>query len=151
MLISCGTRKVQKSVIKENATTEITANEKKDITSNKETNTVINDESNEIEVTPIDTSKALIIGGKTFKNAKVKIVHKKINTTIAEKATVKDLSKHETKAITTVNKQEVKRNVERKSSNLWFLLWLLIPIGLYLLYKFVLKGNPYFNFFLKLF
>ena len=151
LLCSCGTRKVQKSIVKEDTKTEQATTEKKDITSNKETNTVINDESNEIEVTPIDTSKALIINGKTFKNAKVKIIHKKINTTIAEKATVKDLSKYETKAITTVKKQEVKRNVERKSSNLWFLLWLLIPIGLYLLYRFVLKGNPYFNFFLKLF
>ena len=139
LLLSCGTRKVQKSNVKEEVKTEQAVIEKKDIEIKTETKTVVNDQSNEMEITPIDTSKVLIINGKTYKNAKVKIVNRKVNTTIAEKATVKDLSTHETKAIITVKKQEVKRNVERKSNPFTSLLWLLIPALIYAAWKYKFK------------
>lgn len=136
---SCGTRKVQKSSIKEDTKTEQATTEKKDITSNKEINTVINDESNEIEVTPIDTSKVLIIGGKTFKNAKIKIIHKKINTTIAKKETVQDLSTKQTKSLNVSKSQSNTKVVERKSNPFLPLLWLLIPASIYLVWKYKFK------------
>ena len=139
LLSSCGTRKVQKSNVKEEVKTEQAVIEKKDIETKTETKTVINDQSNEMEITPIDTSKVLIINGKTFKNAKVKIVNRKVNTTIAEKATVKDLSTRETKAIITVKKQEVKRDIERKSNTFTSLLWLLIPALIYAAWKYKFK------------
>ena len=139
LLMSCGSRKVEKSVVKENTTTEIATKVVNDITSNTETNTIINDESNEIEVTPIDTSKAIVINGKTFKNAKVKIVNRKSQTAITKKETVRDLSKQETKAIIAVKKQEVKRDIERKSNPFLPLLWLLIPLIGYLVWKYKYK------------
>ena len=139
LLSSCGSRKVQKSNVKEEVKTEQAVIEKKDIETKTETKTVVNDQSNEMEITPIDTSKVLIINGKTYKNAKVKIVNRKVNTTIAEKTTVKDLSTHETKAIVTVKKQEVKRDIERKSNPFTSLLWLLIPALIYAAWKYKFK------------
>ena len=139
LLLSCGTRKVQKSNVKEEVKTEQATTEKKDIETKTETNTVVNEETDEIEITPIDTAKAIIINGKTFKNAIVTLRKKKVNTTIAEKATVKDLSKHETKAITTVKKQEVKRNTERKSNPFLPLLWILLPAIVYAVWKYKFK------------
>lgn len=139
LLMSCGTRKVQKSVIKENTTTEKTTTDKKDIESKTDTKTVINDESSELEITPIDTSKVLVINGKTYKNAKVKIINRKVNTTIAEKATVKDLSKSETKAIIAVKKQTSAKDTERKSNPFLPLLWLLIPASIYAVWKYKYK------------
>ena len=139
ILSSCGTRKVKKTDIKEESKTEQAATKKKDIESKTETNTVINDESNDVEITPIDTSKAIIINGKTYKNAKVKFVNRKSQTAITKKETVRDLSKQETKAIITVKKQEVKRDIERKSNPFLPLLWLLIPAICYLIWKYKYK------------
>ena len=139
ILSSCGVRKVKKSDVKEETKTEQSTTKANDIESKKETNTVINDESNEIEVTPIDTSKAIIINGKSFKNAKIKIINRKIKTKIDAKETVRDLSKQETKAIIAVKKQEVKRDIERKSNPFLPLLWLLIPAIGYLIWKYKYK------------
>ena len=128
LLSSCGTRKVQKSVIKEETKTEQSTTEKKDITIDNQTKTVINEDADEIEVKPIDTSKAIVVNGKTYKNATVTLRKKKVNTVIQNKEIVKDLSVKQTKAIITAKKQEVKRDVERKSNPFLLLLWLLIPV-----------------------
>jgi len=138
-LVSCSTRKVQKSSTKEEAKTEQATTEKKDITAEKEAKTVINDESNEMEITPIDTAKVLIINGKTFKNAKVKILHRKTATNITAKETVKDKTKSENKAITAVKKQATTKDIEKKSNPFLPLLWLLIPAGIYLVWKYKYK------------
>ena len=143
LLNSCGTRKVEKTIVKEETKIEQAATEKKDITSNKETDAIINDESNEIEVTPIDTSKVLIIGGKTFKNAKVKITNRKSQSAIKIKETVKDLSKKETKVVVDKKKDNKKIAIDRKSNPLWNLLWLLIPALLFFGYK-ILKDKLWF-------
>ena len=139
ILSSCGTRKVQKSDVKEETKTEQSTTKANDIESKTETNTVINDESNDVEISPIDTSKAIIINGKTYKNAKVKFLNRKSQTAITKKETVRDLSKQETKAIIAVKKQEVKRDIERKSNPLLPLLWLLIPAIGYLIWKYKYK------------
>jgi len=135
LFMSCGSRKVSKTAVKEEIKTEITATEKKDVETNKEIKTVVNDETDEIEVIPIDTAKVIIINGKTYKNAKVKIVKRKVNTTIAEKATVKDNSVKKADIITTEKAQTKTNDTQRKSNPLLNLLWLLIPAAAYFLYK----------------
>jgi len=133
---SCGVRKVKKTDIKEETKTEQSTTDNKDVETKTETHTVINDESNDVEITPIDTSKAIIINGKSFKNAKVKILNRKIETKIDAKETVKDLSKQETKAVIAIKKQEFKKDLERKSNPFLPLLWLLIPFIGYLIWKY---------------
>ena len=139
LLSSCGTRKVQKSNVKEEVKTEQAVIEKKDIETKTETKTVINDQSNEMEITPIDTSKVLIINGKTFKNAIVTIRKKKVNTTIAEKATVKDNSVIDTRVKNSSKNATKVKNTERKSNPFTSLLWLLIPALIYAVWKYKFK------------
>lgn len=139
LLMSCGTRKTQKSNVKEETKTEQSTTDKKDIEIKTDTKTVINDESSELEITPIDTSKVLIINGKTYKNAKVKITNRKTETKIDAKETVKDLSKSETKAIIAVKKQTRVKDTERKSNPFLPLLWLLIPATIYAVWKYKYK------------
>jgi len=139
LVCSCGTRKVQKSDTKEDTKTEQATTEKKDIETKTETKTVINDETNDFEITPIDTSKVLIINGKIFKNAKVKIVNRKVNTTVAEMSTVKDLSKKTNTIKTDIVKTNKVKKVERKSNPFLTLLWLLIPVIGYLILKYKYK------------
>ena len=139
LLSSCGSRKVQKSNVKEEVKTEQAVIEKKDIETKTETKTVVNDQSNEMEITPIDTSKVLIINGKTYKNAKVKIVNRKVNTTIAEKATVKDNSVIDTRVKNSSKNATKVKNTERKSNPFTSLLWLLIPALIYAAWKYKFK------------
>jgi len=140
LLCSCsGTRKVQKSVVKESLSTEQSTTEKKDIETKTETQTVINDESNEMEVIPLDITKPFLINGKSYFNAKVKLTHRKNKTEITAKEVVKDLSKHETKAIIAVKKQTRVKDIEKKSNPFLPLLWLLIPCLGYLVWKYKYK------------
>ncbi len=139
MMYSCGPRKVQKSIVKEETKTEQATTEKKDITIDNQTKTVINEDADEIEVKPIDTSKAIIVNGKTYKNSIVTLRKKKVNIVIENKEIVKDLSVKTAKAIITAKKQEVKLDLERKSNPFLPLLWLLIPLGLYLIWKYKYK------------
>jgi len=139
LLCSCGSRKVQKSNVKEETKTEQTAKVNNDVETKTETKTVINDESQELEITPIDTAKVLIINGKTYKNAKVKFTTRKAKTEINAKEVVKDKSKSEIKAVTAVKKQTTTKDIEKKSNPFMPLLWLLIPAVLVLIWKYKYK------------
>jgi len=139
LLCSCGTRKVQKSSTKEETKTEVNATVNNDIEKSTQTNTVINDESNEMEVIPLDTTKPLLINGKSYFNAKVKLTHRKAKTEITAKEVVKDLSKHETKAIITAKKQTRVKDTEKKYNPFLPLLWLLIPAAILLVWKYKYK------------
>ena len=139
LLSSCGSRKVQKSVVKENTTTEIATTEKKDLVIDNQTKTVINEDADEIEVKPIDTSKAIIVNGKTYKNAIVTLRKKKVNTVIENKESVKDNSVKIVKVVTETKKDNKDIAVERKSNPFLPLLWLLIPLIGYLVWKYKFK------------
>ena len=139
LCLSCGTRKVQKSSTKEESKTEQATTDKKDITTNKKTKTVINEDADEIEVKPIDTSKTITINGKKYKNAIVTLRKKKVNTVIQNKEIVKDNSVKIAKKASVRNKRTIKKDIERKSNPFLPLLWLLIPAGLYLVWKYKYK------------
>jgi len=139
LLCSCGTRKVQKSSTKEENKIEQSTKINNDIETKTETKTVINDESNEMEIAPIDTAKVLIINGKEFKNAKVKILHRKTDTNITAKETVKDKTTIKNEAVIASKKQTTTKDIEKKSNPFTPLLWLLIPAAIYLIWKYKYK------------
>jgi len=137
---SCGTRKVQKTIIKEETKTEQATTEKKDITIDNQTKTVINEDADEIEVKPIDTSKTITVNGKKYKNAIVTLRKKKVNTIIENKEIVKDNSVKTVKEVTTSKKDNKITAIERKSNPFLPLLWLLIPVAVcYFIWKYKLK------------
>lgn len=141
-LFSCGSRKVEKSKteITEKAKTESTKVDSSTTTTNTQANTKIVDSSqiDEIEIVPIDSTKEMVVNGKTYKNAVLR--HKKtknnktseqlVNKSETKQNSVIEVSKSETEKKTEV---EVK-NIERKSSY-WWLLWFLLLIPIYYVYK----------------
>jgi len=131
----CSSRKVQKSSVKEDVKTEQTISENKDITKHIETNQVINNESNDFEITPIDTSKVVIINGKVYKNAKVKITNRKSQSAIFKKETVKDLSKKQTKVNNSSKKATKVKSTEKKPNIALPLFLILIIIAIYIIWK----------------
>ena len=136
---SCGTRKVQKTIIKEETKTEQATTEKKDISIDNQTKTVINEDAEEIEVKPIDTSKTITVNGKTYKNAIVTLRKKKVNTVIENKEIVKDNTVKTVKIVTESKKDNKAIAIKRKSNPLLPLLWLLIPAIIYAVWKYKYK------------
>lgn len=136
---ACASRKVHKTEVKEQVTVQVTEQVKNDITTSKESNILVNSEENEIEVTPIDTAKVIVINGTSYKNAKVRLIKRKSQSTILEKETVKDLTKTDTRVNISSKTATRVKNTEKRPSPLNMLWWLLIPATVYFVWKYKYK------------
>ena len=119
LLLSCGSRKVQRSKTEDKTQIAIVDTSTTKTTDNSAISIIQVDSTNETIIEPIDTAKAMVIDGKTYKNARVK--HKKsvYNIAIGIK---KNVAKIERKAIKVVAKREMKaqhNKIERKTSYWW--------------------------------
>ncbi len=129
MLVSCGARKVD--IDKKDITTKAdsTSVVKKDETTVTNNNIVVDTNVDEVEVTPIDTTKPVIIGDKKYYNAKIR--YKKTKTKVID--TTKSVSKiKETNDVRVVkNKREkvLDKKVDKKfdySIFFWLIIFLII-------------------------
>lgn len=125
LLFSCATRKVAttKSVV-ETKTDSIVV-EKKDSVSVQQNAISIKESVSEIEITPIDTAKPLVIDGKQYFNAAIRF--KKTNREVVD-TTKTVVAKTEQKSIE-VKKEEQKKSVDKKiekTSPSFIWLWLLL-------------------------
>jgi hypothetical protein len=133
-LVSCSTRKVNKTEVKETTevkeidTTKTVTNTQK-FERSVDTSTV-----SEFEIVPIDITKPMVVNGKTYTNAILKRKVTKVNKVVElnEKT-----SQIESKGVSNEAKGSFNYNgkeAERKSTQLWWL-WILLLIPLYFLYK----------------
>ena len=138
-LFSCATRKV--AITKSQVETRIDSvvTERKDSVSVQQNDISIKEYIDELEIVPIDTAKPLVIDGKKYFNATIRI--KKTNRQVVD-ATKTVVAKSENKT-TEVKKEEkrkeVDKKVEKKSLNLWWLWILLIIAAAIAVKRFVLK------------
>lgn len=143
ILTSCASRKVQinKLEIKKDSIAEtkvivttIEAKEKTDSTS-----ITTNADSSEITITPIDSSKTIIVDGKSYKNVVLKIKKNKVNTLYTNNKKESNNKRVDSVATVKVNKTEttsVKNKTIDKKANYWWILWLLLlMLILYLLWR----------------
>ena len=143
ILTSCASRKVQinKLEIKKDSLVEtkvivttIEAKEKTDSTS-----ITTNADSSEITITPIDSSKTIIVDGKSYKNVVLKIKKNKVNTLYTNNKKESNNKRVDSVATVKVNKTEttsVKNKTIDKKANYWWILWLLLlMLILYLLWR----------------
>lgn len=138
LLIGCGSRKVQKSQIKEETKTEISDNTKIETKTETKTDVIVINENDELTIEPIDTIKPMTINGKQYKNARIR--HKKSSVKAIDK-TIVNVAKNENKDVTIIQKTKKEasaKNVERKAGY-WWLLWFLLIIPIWFVYR-------YFNF-----
>ena len=131
-LVSCGTRKTQKSLTKSESETktEIAIVDKTVTETKEETNTKIIDTSNSSEITiePIDNSKPISVNGKTYSNAKITVKKHKSGIVATES---KKVSQIEEKDLNIKGKEEKKDsnlnkvgNTDRTNTGKWWQ-WLL--------------------------
>jgi predicted histidine transporter YuiF (NhaC family) len=133
-LTSCGSRKINKSEIKEQEqkTEKITLETETRVIDN--TKIVDTSTSDEIEICPVSDSLPMVVNGITYINAKIRRKKTKNNITIAKD--VKVQHKAEKSGIVMVKRNKVieVKQIERKESFLW-LWWLLLLIPIYFAYK----------------
>ena len=137
ILFSCGSRKVAIQEIKKDSLkqieTKIVTEEIKKIDTEKETNINTFVYSDEILLTPIDSSKEIIVDGKTYKNVVLSIKKTKSNILYNNKEKVSENAlKHvkiDIKDKTLVKENIKVKNIDRKANYfiyLWFILGIII-------------------------
>jgi len=134
ILTSCGSRKTNTDKVKEvqKIETSETITDKSII----ETNVKVIDctDTQEQIIEPIDNTKEIVIDGKTYRNVRFKTLKKKNNISTTQKEVIQNnvIKKANTKAETKIDKKV--KQTERKSSY-WWLLWFLLIIPIYYLYR----------------
>jgi hypothetical protein len=138
-LLSCATRKV--AITKSNVELRVDSVviEKKDSSFVQQNAISIKEDIDEIEVVPIDTAKPIIIGGKEYFNATVRIKKTKREIIDTTKTTVVKSEQRQTEVKKDEKRELFVKSVDKKPSyfNLWWLL--LIPLGVWLLRRYLLK------------
>jgi hypothetical protein len=134
ILFSCGTRKVQiekvKEDIKKDSVSQIVENKTLEV----KNDIVSTNEAEETEIVAVDTSKAIVINGVSYKNAIIRHKKSKVNTIdkTIKKASQNALKRTEVKG--EFHKQLfIKQSDKTSFTYYWLLLLLIIP--LYYLFK----------------
>jgi hypothetical protein len=128
VLSSCGTRKVIIDEVKKDSLSQISTKivTKEDI---KIENDIVIDE---FTVTPLDTCKDIVVNGISYRNVILKYKKTKDNSIKDIKTSEEKLKTQDTK----VTENRKVKDIDRTSNPLLNLLWLLIPLFAYLIYKF---------------
>ena len=111
VVYSCAPRKVSVTKTETEKKIDSVYSEKKDSVVVQQNAIQVKEESSEIEITPIDTSKPVIIGETKYYNAKISIKKKKKDVVDSTKTTI---NKSESKDIS-VKKKEFVSVKEKKS------------------------------------
>ena len=126
VLSSCGSRKVAvektESNLKVDSTSTIVKNEV--ITTNNDIR--VNTDTEECEITPIDSTKPVIIGDKKYFNAKIKIKKTKTAAIDTTKKVEKKEEVQQVKVFKDKKEKAFKKQVDRKESHTIYWWWLLI-------------------------
>jgi hypothetical protein len=134
LLVGCGSRKV--IVDKQETKTEVSQSTKIVDISKIDTNIKTIDRTNTTEfiIEPIDNTKPIFVDGKKYENVRFKTLKKANNINTTE-------SKKEVKGVIIDAKKEVKQQIEvkhkeiEKTFSYWWLLWFLLLIPIYLIYR----------------
>jgi len=134
MLSSCGTRKVIIDEVKKDSLSQISTKivTKEDIKIETK-NDIITDE---FIITPLDTCNDIVIDGKTYRNVVLRYKKTKDNTIQVQdiKVAKNELKTQDTK----VTQNRKVKDITKTSNPFIIFLWLLVPLFMYIIYKFKL-------------
>jgi hypothetical protein len=103
------------------------------------TNITTNIDSSEITITPLDSSKTIMVDGKSYKNVVLKIKKTKANTLYINNKKESETKHKDSVATIKVEAKEqsnIKTKIIDKKANYWFLFyWLILILILYLLWR----------------
>ena len=138
LIVGCGSRKVNKSNIKEETQIEIIDTSKTETKTDTNTKVISCFETDEITIVPIDSTKEIFVNGKTYRNVVLK--HKKVKANKVIEQSKKEV-KIEQKAVKTNTKKQTQievKQIDKEQFNflsLWWLYLLILIIG-YFAYRY---------------
>ena len=139
LLFSCAARKVAVSKTQTQIHTDSVVVEKKDSVSVKQNAIVITNSSDEVEVTPIDTAKPVVIGETKYYNAKVKIRKNKIKLVDTSKIVVTQSAQKQTSVVKNVKEKTFDKKVDKKTNYVVWLWLILVLVALWFARKYLPK------------
>jgi hypothetical protein len=116
-----------------------TAVEKKDSVSVQQNAISIKEDIDEIEIVPIDTAKPLVIDGRQYFNATVRLKKTRRHVVDTSKVTVSKSIENTVSVKKDIKAKGFEKKVDKKANYFVFLWWLLIPIAIWLGRKYLLK------------
>lgn len=133
LLIGCGSRKA--AVVKTDlvVTIDSTSTIKKEEVVVTQNNVFVNTDTDEMEITPIDSTKPFIVGEKKYYNAKIR--YKKTKVVLVDTTKILESKKEsqEVKLIKDKKEKIFKKDVDKKESRTIYW-WLLLVIILAILF-----------------
>jgi hypothetical protein len=136
LLFSCAARKV--AVTKTQVETHIdsTVVEKKDSVSVQQNAISIKEDIDEVEIVPIDTAKPLVIDGKQYFNATVRLKKTRRHVVDTSKITVAKSIENTISVKKDIKAKGFEKKVDKKANYLFYFWVLLIPISLWLIWRY---------------
>lgn len=138
-LFSCASRKVAINKNQVEIHIDSSSVEKKDSVSVVQNAISIKEDIHEMEVVPIDTTKPLVIDGKKYFNAIIRIKKTRRDTVDSSKSTIAVSSNKQTTLKKDVKSKTYSKAVDKKVNNFVYLWLLLIPAIAWIVRKFVFK------------
>lgn len=133
---SCASRKVAITKTKTEINIDSSVVEKKDSTTVVKNGLSITEDIDEVEIVPIDTTKPIIVGGKTYFNATLRI--KKTKRQVID--TTKSIVSHSQEKTVNLKKQIKKQDFSKKidkTFNYFSFIWVVLVLLLvYMFFKF---------------
>jgi hypothetical protein len=139
LLFSCAVRKVAVTKTQVETYIDSTAVEKNDSVSVQQNAISIKEDIDEIEIVPIDTAKPLVIDGKQYFNATVRLKKTRRQVVDTSKVTVSKSIENTVSVKKDIKAKGFEKKVDKKANYFVFLWWLLIPLALWLGRKYLLK------------
>ena len=143
ILTSCGARKVdiERSSVKKDSIVEtkveVITLENKEKTDS--TNINITTDSSEIVITPIDSSKTIIVDGKSYKNVVLRIKKSRVNTLYTNKKKESETKRKDSvvtiKAVKTEQSESKSKHIKKSANYSWIIWLLLLILILYILWR----------------
>jgi hypothetical protein len=113
--------------------------EKKDSVSVQQNAISIKEDIDEIEIVPIDTAKPLVIDGKQYFNATVRLKKTRRHIVDSSKSTISQSSENTVSVKKDIKAKNFEKKVDKKANYFVYLLLLLIPIGYWVWKRFIVK------------
>ena len=139
LLFSCASRKVMVTKTEVQTYIDSTAVEKKDSVSVQQNAISIKEDIDEIEIVPIDTAKPLVIDGKQYFNATVRLKKTRRHIVDSSKSTISQSSENTISVKKDIKTKGFEKKVDKKANYFVFLWLLLIPLGIWFGRKYLLK------------
>ena len=139
LLFSCASRKVMVTKTQVETHIDSTVVEKKDSVSVQQNAISIKEDIDEIEIVPIDTAKPLIIDGKQYFNATVRLKKTRRHVVDSSKSTVSKSIENKISVKKDIKAKGFEKKVDKKANYFVYLWIILILLALWFARKYLPK------------